>query len=307
MQRHGSIFFGFVLVGIGAVFLLQALDVWPEGASAWPGVLVMVGAAILVDRSYQGRRESWVFPLILIGLGLFLLLRDADIIESEYVWPAILIAAGFIVISGAFRRGTVETDRIDVPLDGARRAQVRIDHGGGELRIGSLAASSASLCVGSVGAVEQKVSRSGDRVDVSLRQRPGTWMRSFGRGLHVDFNPAVELAIDLHTGASDSRLDLTGLLVNSLNLKTGASSTVVYAPERGHTRASVDAGAAGVEFHIPEGVAGRISADTGLAEVDVDTTRFLSSGGAYESADYSTAVNRIELNIRGGLAGFKIR
>lgn len=307
MQRQGSLFFGFVLVGIGAVFLLQAIDFWPEGASAWPGVLVVIGAAFLVDRAYQGRRDSWVFPLILIGLGLFLLLRDADIIKSEYVWPAILIAAGVIVISGAFRRGTVETDRIDIPLDGARRASVRIDHGGGELRVGSLTASSASVCVGSVGAVEQKVGRSGERVDIELRQRPGSWMRSLGREFRVDFNPGVELELDVHTGASDSRLDLSGLLVNSFELKTGASSTVVYAPERGHTRASVDAGAASVEFHVPAGVAGRITADTGLAEVDVDTSRFLPSGGGYESADYSTSVNRVELHVRGGVAGFKVR
>jgi hypothetical protein len=268
---------------------------------------VVIGVAILVDRAYQGRRDSWVFPLVLIGLGLFLLLRDADVIKSEYVWPAILIAGGLIIISGAFRRGTTETDRIDVPLDGARHARVRIDHGGGELRLGSLTASSPSVCAGSAGAVEQKVSRSGERVDIELRQRPGAWMRSVGREFRVDFNPAVELELDLHTGASDSRLDLTALLVKSLQLKTGASSTVIYAPERGHTRASVDAGAASVEFYIPVGVAGRITADTGLAEVDIDTGRFLPSGGGYESADYSTSVNRVELHVRGGVAGFKVR
>jgi len=307
MRRQGSVFLGLVLFGVGLVFLLQAMDLWPDGASIGPGVLIVIGVAILVDRVSQGERESWTAPIILIGLGLFLLLRDADIIRSAFVWPAILIVAGLSLIFGTFRGGSVETESVDIPLDGARRARVRIDHGGGALRVGSLAAASASLCAGSVGAVEQKVSRSGDRVDVMLRQRHASWMRSRGREFRVDFNPAVELELDLHTGASDTRLDLTRLLVNSLELKTGASSTVVYVPERGHTRATVDAGAASVEFRVPADVAGRITTDTGLAEVDVDTSRFLPSGGGYESPDYSTAVNRVELTMRGGVSGFKVR
>ena len=117
----------------------------------------------------------------------------------------------------------------------------------------------------------------------------------------------VDLELDLRTGASESRLDLSDLLVNSLDLKTGASSTRVTAPEQGHTRASVEAGAASVDFRVPLGVAARITTDTGLAEVDIDTSRFLPSAGGYESPDYSTSVNRLELRIRGGVANFKVR
>jgi hypothetical protein len=233
-------------------------------------------------------------------------LRDLDIVESDFVWPVILIGIGLVLISGSMRRGSIETSSIDVPLEGATRARVRIDHGGGELRIGSLPSTSASLCQGTVGAVEQKVNRSRDRLDVSLRQKHGSWLRSLGREFRVDFNPAVELELDLHTGATDSRLDLSELLVTSFELKTGASATVVMAPERGHTRASVDAGAASVEFRVPPSVAARITADTGLADVDIDTTRFLSSSGGYESPDYTTSVNRLELRIKGGVANFKV-
>ncbi|MCP4305857.1 MAG: cell wall-active antibiotics response protein, partial [bacterium] len=123
----------------------------------------------------------------------------------------------------------------------------------------------------------------------------------------VDFNPGVELELDFHTGATDTTLDLSGLLVNSLDLKTGASSTIITAPEQGHTKASVDAGAASVEVRVPPSAAARIVAETGLAEVDIDTNRFLPSGGGYESADYSTSLNRLDLRIKGGVASFKVR
>ncbi len=306
MRRQGSLFLGLILIGLGGIYLLDALDIWPDDVSSWPGILIVIGVAMAGDQLFRRDGVSWVGPMIFIGLGGFFLLRDLDVIGSDFVWPAILILAGVVLISGSVRRGSIETSAIGVPLEGATRARVRIDHGGGELRVGSLSAGSLSLCEGTVGAVEQRVSRSRDRLDVSLRQRHGSWFKSLGREFRVDFNPAVELELDFHTGASDSRIDLTDLLVESFELKTGASSTVVTAPERGHTRAAVDAGAASVEFRVPPSVAARITVDTGLADVSIDTSRFLPSGGGYESPDYSTSVNRLELRIKGGVGSFKV-
>lgn len=307
MRRQGSLFLGLILIGLGTIFLLDAMDLWPDGAGTWPAILIAVGVAMAADQVFRREDVSWFGPLVLIGLGTFFLLRDLEVVESDLLWPAILIIAGVALIAGTMRRGTIATSTIDVPLDGASRARVRIDHGGGELRVGSLPASSRSLCQGSVGAVEQRVNRSGDRLDVVLRQRQTSWLRAHGREFRVDFNPGTELELDFHTGATDSKLDLEDLLVNSLELKTGASSTIVTAPGKGHTRASVDAGAASVEFRVPPGVAARITADTGLADVNIDTTRFLPSAGGYESPDYTTSLNRLELRIKGGVASFKVR
>jgi len=307
MRRQGSLFLGLILVGLGVIFLLQAMDIWPDDAGTWPGILIVIGVAIAADQTFRREKVSWFGPIVLIGLGTFFLLRDLDVVKSDFAWPLILIIAGVLLLTGAMRRGTVETSSIDIPLEGASRARVRIDHGGGELRIGSLPGASSSLCRGTVGAVEQKVNRSRDRLDVALRQKHTSWLRSLGKEFRVDFNPAAELELDLHTGASESRLDLSALQVTSLELKTGASSTVVYVPQRGHMRAAVDAGAASVEFRVPPAVAARISAETGLADLSIDTSRFLPSGGGYESPDYSSSVNRLELRIKGGVGSFKVR
>ncbi len=306
MRRQGSLFMGLVLIGVGGIFLLRAMDSWPDDVSTWPGILVVIGVAMAADQLFQRSGFSWFGPVVLIGFGTFFLLRDFDVVESDFIWPAILIVAGVGLLAGTMRRRPIETKIINVPLDGATLARVRIDHGGGELRVGRATAGSSTLCTGSAGGVEQRVNRSGDRLDVSLKQTPGLWARSLGEQFRVDFNPGVELELDLHTGATDTRLDLSGLLVNSLDLKTGASSTVITAPERGHTRASVEAGAASVEFRVPPNVAARITADTGLAEVNIDIRRFLPSGGGYESPDYSTSLNRLDLRIKGGAASFKV-
>ncbi len=81
MRRQGSLFLGLILIGLGAIYLLDAMDVWPEDASTWPGILIVVGVAIAADQMYRRERVSWVGPLVLIGLGTFFLLRDFDVVE----------------------------------------------------------------------------------------------------------------------------------------------------------------------------------------------------------------------------------
>ncbi len=306
MDRHGSVFLGTILIGIGGIFLLRALDVWSNDVSTWPGVVIVIGVAILIDQILKGEGVSWFAPLLLIGLGGFFLLRDIEAIDSDYLVPGLLIAAGVLVIASSARNRPVRSDVIDVPLDNARRARVKIDHGGGELRMGSLALGSRSLCTGSGYGLEQRVKRSGDRIDVSLRQTHRSWMRVRGRSFVVDLVPGIDIELELNTGATDTRVDLESLTVSLLQLKTGASSTRVVVPRQGHTRAEVDAGAASVAVVVPDGVAARISADTGLAEVKVDTERFPRMGGVYESPDYELAVDRLDLRIKGGVASFTV-
>jgi hypothetical protein len=282
------------------------MDVWPDDVSVWPGILIVIGIAMAADQIFQTSRISGLGPIILIGLGTFFLLRDFDVIESAFIFPAILIVAGIGLLAGVARRGNADTEAINVPLEGASHARVRVDHGGGELRVGSLPTGSALLCTGSAGGVEQSVNRSGDGVDVSLRQTGGAWTKTWRHDVRLDFNPGVDLELALHTGATDTKLDLSDLLVSSLEIKTGASSTEVWTPRRGQTRASVDAGAASVAFVVPDGVAARISVDTGLASVKIDTRRFPSNSGGYESPDYVSATHRLDLRIKGGLAEFTV-
>jgi hypothetical protein len=286
--------------------------VWPDDVGIWPGILIVVGLAIAVDQASRGFRITWFGPLVLIGLGTFFLLRDLDVVGSEFIAPAVLIVVGLAMLlgmigrRGADRRGAGRVEPVSIPLEGARRAKVLIEHGGGELWIGSLPPGGSLLAAGEAGAVEQRVNRAGDQVDVTIRRTPGGWGRSWREDVHLDLSPDIEVELELQTGATKTQLDLHELRVPSLAIKTGASSTEVTVPARGRTQATVDAGAASVRFVVPEGVAARISSDTGIATVEVDTTRFPRAGGGYESPGYETAGNRLELRIQGGVGNFTV-
>ena len=294
MKRQGA-FLGILLIGLGTIFALQAADVWPDDVEIWPGILIVVGLAIATDQASRGFRVAWFVPLVLIGLGTFFLLRDLDVVGSGFIAPAVLIVVGLAMLLGrSGRRGIGPVESVSIPLEGAMRAKVRIEHGAGELHIGSLAPGGALLAAGEMGGVEQRVHRSGDRVDVTLRRTAGGWGRAWREDVHLDLSPAVEFELELQTGASKTQLDLVELQVPSLAIKTGASSTEVTTPSRGYTHVTVDAGAASVVVKVPEGVAARISTDTGMATVEVDSTRFPRTGAGYESPGYEAATDRLE-------------
>jgi hypothetical protein len=134
----------------------------------------------------------------------------------------------------------------------------------------------------------------------------------WGRGGPLDWsfglNGEVPLSLDLQTGASDARLDLSDLRVSDLRLQTGASATRLTLPANaGQTRAEVHSGAASVSIRVPEGVAARIRIKSGMAGIAVDRGRFPRTGDTYQSPDYETAPNRVDLYVETGVGSVDVR
>jgi hypothetical protein len=111
----------------------------------------------------------------------------------------------------------------------------------------------------------------------------------------------------LNVGANKSMLDLRDLNITDLKLETGASETRLTLPARGRFRADLDLGAASLEVTVPDGLSARIRASLGAADFKIDETRFPRSGGYYQSPDYDSAVNAVDMTIDAGAASIKVR
>jgi hypothetical protein len=113
----------------------------------------------------------------------------------------------------------------------------------------------------------------------------------------------------LKTGASKSRLDLHDMIVTDIHLETGASDTEVLLPEQaGFTRAEFEFGSARVNLVVPQNVAAKIKVQGALMSTDeIDKSRFPLTAEGYCSADYTTAANKIEINIEAGVGKVVIR
>lgn len=107
-QRHssGRIFWGFVLILLGVLFLLDQMGRADFGdliGRWWPLILVAAGLWQLISSNFQELAGG----LFLIALGALFQLAKLEILGRSvwhYIWPALIIGLGLWVLIGAFRR-----------------------------------------------------------------------------------------------------------------------------------------------------------------------------------------------------------
>ena len=105
-----------VLITLGALFLLDNLGVLDAGAAisqGWPLVLVVLGGLLAVEQ-----RRVGVGPLLLAGVGIVLLAATMDAVPLGFdiVWPVALVGVGLWLL---LRRSMVS--------GGGRTADSRIE------------------------------------------------------------------------------------------------------------------------------------------------------------------------------------
>jgi hypothetical protein len=315
-NRTGSLTAATWLIGLGIVFLVQrAADLpWSQ---AWPMFLILIGVASFVTTIVHGRYVYgglWAFtwPVAWIVVGSLLLASTTGRIGTEPgqligdYWPWALVILGVWFVIGAFvpsGRGLTET--LQLPLGGASEARVRIGYGAGNLAIGS--AAPGQLVDGRFeGGVIHRTTGAGA---VELTQDRGHGMTWLERPSRWTMGLTTEVPLDLRvdTGASKATLDLGGLRLRQLDLHTGASETRVLLPRgAGATTVTAQTGAASLTIEVPAGVAARIRTRMALGSSQIDQVRFPVSGNGYESPDYATATNRVDIDVSGGVGSFRV-
>lgn len=204
-----------------------------------------------------------------------------------------------------------------VPVENATHARIRFEHAAGQLRVRA-GADPNRLLDGDFGEhTEMDVRRKGEEVEAVLRPigadwrawiDPNSWIgprRPFD--WDVQLNSTIPLALEFATGADKSVLDLSELHVAEVVLNTGMSETELTLPAAsGFTMVDVRSGLADITIRVPPGVAASIHGNLGLASLAVDQTRFHPIADGFESPDFPTATNRVQIRVEGGLEAVKV-
>jgi hypothetical protein len=297
--RHGSPIAGpVILIGAGVLFLLNTLeivswDVWDQLWRLWPLILIAIGLDLLL-----GRRNPWLSLVIVV---------------------AVLAAGAAVVLSsGGFQtRGEIANSNLNIPVSGARDADIEIDFGAGTLYVDGTAGGE-NLATGDLeyysnrGQPTQSVNRSGDSVSVNLRQPQSTSFFNFGFGpnrgtdWNIHLNPNVPMTVKADLGAGNSTLDFSQIKATDIDVDNGAGNTeVVFPAAAGAVSGKVSGGVGNLNIKIPEGAAARIKVDTGLGNISADS-RFTKRDDTYETADYNSATNKIDLELDMGVGNVEI-
>lgn len=259
-------------------------------------------------------RGGIFWGLLFIALASLLLFQRLGWIEGDvwgYFWALAFLFGGIWLIGAYFNRNRpVEGEQVSIPIEGAARASISIEHGAGKIDLRAGAPPGILMTGTFANGVDVRSRQEGDRLVVKMRNPPTFWAWSPGTSAdwEVRLAPDLPLSLDIDSGASASVLDLTDLQVTDLNVETGASSAEITLPAHASlTRVQISSGVSAVKVCIPEGVAARIRTQTGLAAVNVNPNRFPSQGGGiYQSPDFTTADNRIELEVESGVGAVDI-
>ncbi len=264
------------------------------------------------------RKSALFFGTLIVLLGVILLGINLGFVTHSvwrYFWPLVLVLLGVWFILGPYLwKGNMETVERSIPLVNDTSAEIRFDYGAGQLVVGPSASTTDLLRGTFVGGLHEDIYRSGGKVTAKLNPPtemifPGNWI--YGRqtiNWKVELNRDLPLQLRFHTGACEAKLDLADLKVTDLVIETGASSTEVHLPKNaGFTRVKVTSGAAEVKLFVPQGVSASIRDSSGLSGISVDTTRFVQNGRTYQSADYGTAANKVEISYEGGVGSVEIK
>jgi hypothetical protein len=245
------------------------------------------------------RSGTFFWGAVLILLGVLMLFG-----LMEYFWPILLIVVGGWIILGAYFRSNAKTEAVSVDLQGANEVALNLKHGAGRLAVNGGASMGKALEGECTEGVRVDSHRAGDRLEVRVGAEP--IMIPFigsSRGLEWDLRLSndVPFTLELETGANQSIVDLSPVRVTRLHVQTGASSTDITLPATGQVRVDAQVGAAELMLRVPQGVAGRIRSQSGLAAIDVDRKRFPYSNGVYESPDFGTNPNRVDISLEAGV------
>ncbi len=295
MQPHRPSIIGpLILITIGVLFLLANLGYLPltfwELARYWPVILILVGLDILF-----GRRSAMASLVIVV------------------VWVAIVASILFLGTTQTLAPGAaLTTESFAQPLGDIRSATIDLRLGLSATTVTVLSSDSRDLASGAYKSasgmkIVKTYSVTGDAGKLSLREEGNVLAGATASTLDLGFSPRVPLRLNVNGGVGRGVFDLTELNVTAMDFDAGVGSLQVTAPKTGVMTLRVNGGVGSLAVTIPQGVAARIRVNTGLGGTSVDTSRFPKVGDVYQSTDYASAVNLIDIDVNGGVGSINIR
>ncbi|NPV06916.1 MAG: hypothetical protein HPY83_03000 [Anaerolineae bacterium] len=233
----------------------------------------------------------------------------------------LLLAATIGLASCASATGDVLTYDLVEPLNGVTSARFNIDAGNGNLTIDWLTGGEPLLAGGTLQYLERQgqpmrtlVSFLGEAtLTLEGGDQGQSWFRlpwaacNGATEWNIHLNPTVSSDITAHSNGGNVRLNLASMAVTRVTADTGGGNMEVILPDNAtNLTVSAKTGAGNVLVSLPSGLAARIHATTGLGKVIVDPSFSQTDKHTYQSSDYDTAANRVELTLSSGAGNVNV-
>jgi hypothetical protein len=227
------------------------------------------------------------------------------------------IAAGILLLTGLFvacdEPRELQTDNRTVAAGGAKTAEVELRMGAGELRLAG--ANQDALLEATFRynrarlkpEVDYRVSGTTGILRIGRHGRSGI---SFGRTRNewdLRLNKAIPLDLKINLGAGESRLDLRGLELSSLDINTGVGEMKLdlRGPHPKGFRVKIDGGVGSGTLYLPADVGVRVKVDGGIGSVNAHGLS--KDHHVYTNDAYGKSSVTIDIEIDAGIGSLDLR
>jgi len=261
------------------------------------------------------KRGNIFWGIVLITLGLLFFLQKLGLPVDVFgmFWAIFLmLLGGWILMDRMKSDAQVDAveEKFSIDLQGAAQVALDLDQGAGSVQVSGGAPAGVAVTGSKATGMEVKNRLVGDKLEVKIEAGP-SFLPFLGPESGVwryRLNQDVPLTIDVDAGASSLDFDLTDLKLVRMKIDMGATALKIKLPANaGASVLDIDAGAASLDLNVPQGVAARLRFEQGVSNVEVDQSRFPMAGsGLYQSADYDTATNKVDVTLDGGANTVKV-
>ncbi len=308
-MKTEKIVWGLILIFIGSIFLLENFNLiefyWSSVWRFWPVLFILIGANMLLSRFGNKAAAPYMIGAITI-LTLGLIAFQGTRPERGRAWLNFNHEKDDE--NNNWGAGTTFTET----YEGSKNARLNIQGGATSFR---LTDTTSNLFEASIKQQFGKFTLNKTVIDstevLNFRMRDGkqSWsldkMENNKTLIQMNNKPVWDIKIEM--GAGEAIFDLSDYKVKKLVFEGGAASfEAKLGSELALAEVAVETGVANVEIEVPESSGCRIVVDSGLSSKDF--IGFIKqSDGTYETSNYSTAPNKINISLKGGLSSFEVK
>ncbi|MBM4170718.1 MAG: hypothetical protein FJ214_02470 [Ignavibacteria bacterium] len=297
-MKSGQLFWGFLLVTLGALFLLTKYDVIYSDFSfiwdIWPLIFVLWGGLVIF-------KNSLVKPILSSTMGVFLG----------------VMLFGFFVNVFSNLNFHFDKDELNVTNsfyeeinDSVKYVDFEFNSGGGRFEITEPTDKLISgNAYGSLADYDLYTKTDGEEATVDLsfsKNHVNIFDGKFRNYVEFGLNKNPIWDLNFNFGAAKAIFDLTPYKVRRLNLNTGAANVTLKLGDKfDSTFVSVDMGVAKLKIEIPENVGCQVKGDMVLMSRSFKGMNKIKKN-YYESPDFENASKKIFIRIDGGVSSIKV-
>lgn len=296
--KNGQLFWGFLLLTIGVLFLLDKNNVYlsmpDEFTSYWPLLIILWGISILV-------KNTVLKPIVSLVSGIFV---------GLFIFGTVF-GFNYNSFSDEIEESQVSTSTFFEEFkDSTEFATLSLRTGASKIIVGGRTDQLFSGTTSGIDNFFNFKTRYRDNAARVVFRHTKDNLDIFGdnkfRKLSFSLSSKPIWDIDLEVGAASVEMDLSEYKIASFNIETGATnSDLKFGDKLQNTKVKIDMGAAKMTLHIPKTSGCQLKGDMVMVVKDLDGFSEYDEK-YYRTDNYKSAKNKIDIKFNGGVSTLKV-